>query len=103
LVRGAALARRHPAHHLRAVLLAAGGVERALLARDPLHDDARGLVGEDAHGDFLASSTAFFAPSAISAAMMSGNPESASIFLPCWPMARPLPFAMQATLPSSFM
>ena len=50
LVGGAALAGRDAADDLRAVLLAARGVEGALLAGDPLHDDARGLVDEDAHG-----------------------------------------------------
>src|SRR5262245_1841395 len=83
LVGGAALARRHPAHHLRAVLLAAGGVERALLAGDPLHQDARIAVDEDAHGALRASSTTFFAPSPMSLAITSARPDSASIFLPC--------------------
>src|SRR5439155_14589539 len=49
LVRGTALARRHTADDLRAVLLAARGVERAFLAGDPLHDHARGSVHENRH------------------------------------------------------
>ena len=69
LVGGPALARRDAAHHRGSVLLAPRGVERALLARDPLHDDAGGLVDQDAHDAFLASATAFRAPSPMSSAM----------------------------------
>ena len=49
LVGGPALARRHPAHHLGAVLLAPRGVEGALLAGDALHQHPRVLVDQDAH------------------------------------------------------
>src|SRR4029079_1049255 len=68
LVRGAALAGRDAAHDLGAVLLAPRGVERALLAGDPLHHHPRGLVDENAHARFpFASSTTLRAPSPMSA------------------------------------
>src|SRR5713226_1052530 len=84
LVSRPAFARRHPAHDLGAVLLAAGGVEGAFLAGDALHQHARVLVDQHAHARALrASSTTFFAPSPMSSAITRARPDSASIFLPC--------------------
>src|SRR5262249_44731175 len=53
LVDRPALARGDSAYHLRAVLLAAEGVEGTFLAGDSLHQDLRLLVDEDAHSSCL--------------------------------------------------
>src|SRR5262249_56823895 len=45
--------RGEPARHLRAVLLAAKGVEGTFLPGDSLHEDLRLLVDEDAHSSCL--------------------------------------------------
>src|SRR5262249_38684385 len=84
LVGGSALPRRDASHYLGSVLLAARGVEGALLAGYALHQDARLLVDEDAHARApRASATAFFAPSSMSSAITRASPDSASIFFPC--------------------
>src|SRR6185503_16867830 len=84
LVGGAALARSHAAHDLGAVLLAARGVEGALLAGDPLHQHPGVLVDEHAHAVApRARATTFWAPSPMSSTITSARPDSASIFLPC--------------------
>src|SRR5262249_35955767 len=63
-----AFARRHARHDLRAILDHLLRVERAVAARDALHDQRRVLVDEDAHAALppLASSTAFFTASSMS-------------------------------------
>src|SRR5581483_6113221 len=82
-VRRPALARRHAADDVRAVLLAARGVEGAFLARDALHHHARALVDQDAHAlPPFANATALRAPSPMSSAIVSDSPDSASMRLP---------------------
>src|SRR5512146_1258580 len=59
---------RDAGHDPGAVLHHLLGVERAVAARDPLHDDGRVLVDEDAHAALppFANSTAFFTASSMS-------------------------------------
>jgi hypothetical protein len=62
-----ALSRGHAGDDVRAVLQHLLGVERAVAARDALHDEARVLVDEDAHlPPSVASWTAFFTASSMS-------------------------------------
>src|SRR5881296_323463 len=60
----ATLSRRHPCHDLRAVADHLTGVERAVPTGDPLHEQARVLVDEDAHA--FACATARFTASSMS-------------------------------------
>src|SRR2546426_10724243 len=60
----ATLSRRYPCHDLRAVADHLTGVERAVPAGDPLHEQARVLVDEDAHA--FACATARFTASSMS-------------------------------------
>ena len=53
----AGLSRRHTGDYLRAVGLALRRVERAFLARDPLHHHPRILVDENAHLSLLSLKT----------------------------------------------
>src|SRR6185503_8997414 len=79
---GAALARRHAADHLRAVLAAADRVEGAVLAH-PLHEQARLASDQHAHDDApAAAATTFCAASVMSSAVAKLRPDSHSISLP---------------------
>src|SRR5215203_3028845 len=74
----AALARGDAGHHLCPVVAAAEGVERALLAGDALHEQARVVVHPDRH-DYappFAAATTFSAASAMSLATMNWNAAS---------------------------
>ena len=79
-----ALARGHPADDVGAVLAHLLGVEGPGRAGDPLDDQLGVLSDEDAHGYLapFASATTFCAPSAMSLAVVTARPDSASIFLP---------------------
>src|SRR5712671_6472935 len=95
LVGGAALAGRDPAHHLGAVLLAARGVEGALLAGDALHEDAGLLVDEDAHAWAPRASATTFLP--CSTLVPSARSTTGSLS-PSFLTAEMMPSASRSTL-----
>src|SRR5439155_14666037 len=76
----AALSRRHARDHPGAIGDHLLGVERAVAARDPLDDEARGLVDEDAHAAPFALATACFTASSMS--VSAGNPACFRISIP---------------------
>src|SRR5262249_59243756 len=81
LVHGAALAGRHAAHDVGAVLAHLLGMEGPGCAGQALHHEPGFLAHQDAH-DRLTSSTIFLAPSAMSRAGVSARPLSARILRP---------------------
>src|SRR5690606_4785595 len=84
-VLGAALARRHAAHDLGAVLDHLLGVEGALGTGEALDDDLGVLVDQNAHSNsilYLTAATALRAPSLMSSAGMIARPEFFSSSLP---------------------
>ena len=83
LVRRSALARRHAADHLRAVLRAALGVEGAFLARNALHNQPRIFVNQNCHSYApAAAATTISAASFIVAPTWKFRPDSFRIFRP---------------------
>src|SRR5436189_176072 len=81
----AALARRHPAHDLGAVVAAAEGVELALFAGDALDDETGVVVDPDRHLYIppRAAATAFSAAEAMSSATMNLKLALRRISRPC--------------------
>src|SRR5207247_9098017 len=73
---------RHPSYDLCALGLALRGVERPLLARDPLHQHPRILVHQDAHDAVASTFLRFFPLSATIFCAASHRSVAASILSP---------------------